>query len=135
MGKKMQSEISQGLEEPSHQWMKCNINPAKVSAIINMQEQMIRTRTWKRNRGLVVDTNIFRVCGEVSEGVTLVTSGCKMLASREYMTRHNNLLKILMLAWCKENELMERDQARYKVKWGQSALLENEHVKMSWDFE
>ena len=92
----MQSEISQGLEEPSHQWMKCNINPAKVSAIINMQEQMIRTGTWKRNRGLVVDTNIFRVCGEVSEGVTLVTSGCKMLASREYKTRHNDLLKMLM---------------------------------------
>ena len=51
------------------------------------------------------------------------------------MTWHNNLLKILMVAWCKENELMERDQAWYKVKWGQGAVLENEHVKMSWDFE
>ena len=30
---------------------------------------------------------------------------------------------------------MERDQAWYKVKWGQGAVLENEHVKMSWDFE
>ena len=64
-----------------------------------------------------------------------ITSGCKMLASTEYMTRHNNLLKILMVAWCKENELMERDQAWYKVKWGQAAVLENEHVKMSWDLE
>ena len=42
--KKMQSEIYKGLAEPSHQCMKCNINPAKVSAIINMQEQMIETR-------------------------------------------------------------------------------------------
>ena len=33
------------------------------------------------------------------------------------MTRHNNLLKILMVAWCKENELMEHEQAWYKVKW------------------
>ena len=33
--KKMQSEIYKGLEEPSHQEMKCNINPAKVSTIIN----------------------------------------------------------------------------------------------------
>ena len=69
MGKKMQSEIFKGLEEPSHQWMKCNINPAKGSAIINMQEQMIETRPWKRNRGLVVDTDLCRLCGEVPEGV------------------------------------------------------------------
>ena len=27
MRKKMQSEIYKGLKEPSHQWMKCNINP------------------------------------------------------------------------------------------------------------
>ena len=58
-----------------------------------------------------------------------------MLASRKYMTRHNNLLKILMVAWCKENKLMERDHAWYKVKWGQGAVLENGHVKISWDFE
>ena len=62
------------------------------------------------------------------------TSECKMLASREYLTQHNNLLKILMVAWCKENELMERDQAWNKVKCGQGAVLENEHVKMSLDF-
>ena len=30
---------------------------------------------------------------------------------------------------------MERDQAWYKVKWGQEAVLENEHVKMSQDLE
>ena len=79
----------------SDQWMKCNINPAKV-IIINMQEQMIETIAWKRNRGLVVDTDLCRLCGEVPEGV--ITSGCKLLASREYMTRHSNLLKILMVA-------------------------------------
>ena len=32
------------LEEPCYQWIKCNINPAKVSAIINMQKQMIETK-------------------------------------------------------------------------------------------
>ena len=78
--------------------MKCNINPVKVSAIINMQERMIETRAWKRNRGLVVDTDLCKLCGKVPGGVMHITSGCKMLASREYMTRHNNLLKILMVA-------------------------------------
>ena len=36
-----------------------------------------------------------------------LTSGGKMLASKEYMTRHNNLLKILMVAWYNENELID----------------------------
>ena len=30
---------------------------------------------------------------------------------------------------------MEQYQAWYKVIWGQRAVLENEHVKMIWDFE
>ena len=40
MGKNMQSGIYKGLEKPSNQWMKFNMNPTKVSAIINMQEQL-----------------------------------------------------------------------------------------------
>ena len=78
-----------------------------------------------------MDTDLCKLCGKVPGGVMHITSGCKMLASKKYMTWYNNLLKILMVASCKENELMERDQAWYKVKWGQGAVLENEHVKMS----
>ena len=29
----------------------CDMNLLKVSAVINMQEQMIETRAWKRNKG------------------------------------------------------------------------------------
>ena len=83
MQKKMQNEIYKGLEELSHQWMRCNINPAKASAIINMQEQMIEKRALKRNRGLVVDADLCRLYGEVPKGVMHITSGCKMLAFRE----------------------------------------------------
>ena len=56
MGKKMQIEIHvyKQLEEPSHQWLKCNINSAKVGSIIKMLEQVIETKAWKR---LVVDTD------------------------------------------------------------------------------
>ena len=97
MKKKMQSEIYKGLENPIQQWMKCNINPAKVSTIIKMQEQIIETRAWKHNRRLVVDTDLCRLCSEVPDRVMHITSGCKILVSREYMTQHSNLLKILMV--------------------------------------
>jgi hypothetical protein len=61
-------------------------------------------------------------------------SGCRCLAAREYLTRHNNVLKVLMTAWCKENDLMT-DEPWYKVKWSQGEVMENEKVKMTWDFE
>ena len=58
-----------------------NINPVKVSAIINMQELMIETRAWKRFRGGYrhVDYVVMFLRGHH------ITSGCKMLASKEYI--------------------------------------------------
>ena len=50
--KNMQSEHYKGFDLESHKWLECNIDVRKVSAIINMQEQMIETRGWKANRGL-----------------------------------------------------------------------------------
>ena len=64
-----------------------------------------------------------------------LVSGCRCLSARDYLARHNNVLKVLMTAWCKEHDLMAEDQPWYKVKWDQGAVMENEKVKMSWDFE
>jgi len=133
--KKMQSEIYKQLDEESFQWMKCNIDPRKVSSIVNMQEQMVETRAWKRNRGISVESDKCRLCGQRVEGVMHLVSGCRCLAAREYLMRHNNVLKVLMTAWCKEHDLMAEDQPWYKVKWDQGAVMENEKVKMAWDFE
>jgi hypothetical protein len=133
MEKIMQCDIFKGLDEQSYDWLSGNIDPKKVSAIINMQEQMVETRAWKMNRGLI-DSDRCRLCGECAEGVMHLASGCKVMAGREYLSRHNNVLKILMTAWCKENGLMPEDTPWYKVQWVQGAVLENELVKMSWDF-
>ena len=47
----MQSQFYKGLEEESHGWLGCNIEPKKVSAILNMQEQMIEIRGRKKTIG------------------------------------------------------------------------------------
>ena len=133
--KRMQSEYYKYLDEDCHQWLSCNIDPRKVSSIISMQEQMVETKAWKRNRGIAVENDKCRLCGQCAEGVMHLISGCRCLAAREYLTRHNNVLKILMTAWCKENELMKDDEPWYKVKWSQGEVIENEDVKMTWDFE
>ena len=59
--KNMQSEYYKGFDMESHQWLECNIDVRKVSAIINMQEQMIETRGWKASRGLNVTTEKLQI--------------------------------------------------------------------------
>ena len=59
----------------SHQWLECNIDARKVSAIINMQEQMIETRGWKASGGLNVTTENVRLCDVHKETVMHILSG------------------------------------------------------------
>ena len=100
--KKMQSEIYKKLDNDGHEWLKCNIDPTKVAAIANMQEQMIETRAWKKNRGLTNETDLCRLCGKFS-GVLHFASGCQLVVGSQYLTRHNNVLKILMTAWARQS--------------------------------
>ena len=103
----------------------------KVSAIIAMQEQMVETRSWKRNRGMPAENDMCRLCGQNAEGVMHLVSGCKCLAAREYLNRHDNVLKVLMTAWCKKHDLMVENQPWYKVKWNKGSTIENEMVTMT----
>ena len=48
----MQREVYEKLDEESHRWLQCNVEPRKVVSIIAVQEQMVETRAWKANRGL-----------------------------------------------------------------------------------
>ena len=131
IGKSMQSEIYKGLEERDHQWMRCNVDSRTVSAIIAMQEQMVETRSWKSNRETPVKNDMCRLCGQNTEGVMHLVSGCKCLAALEYLNRHDNVLKVLMTAWCKEHDLMEENLLWYKVKWNKGSTIENEMVTMT----
>ena len=97
----MQSEHHKGFDMESHQWLKCNIDARKVSAIINMQEQMIETRGWKGSRGLNVTTENCRLCDAYKETVMHILSGYKVLAGSDYLKRHNNALMVLIVEWTK----------------------------------
>lgn len=64
-----------------------------------------------------------------------LAAGCTILAGHEYVRRHNNALKILLVNWAKEKGLLSASEIWYKVKWDQGAVLENSEVKLCWDFE
>ena len=119
----------------SHQWLKCNIDARKVSAIINMQEQMIETRGWKASRGLNVTTENCKLCDAYKETVMHILSGCKVLAGSDYLKRHNNALMVLIVEWAKQESLLPSNSVWYKQKWSKGTLLEKNGKKICWDFE
>ena len=108
----------------SHQWLECNIDARKVSAIINTQEQMIKTRGWKASRGLNVTTENCRLCDAYKETVMHILSGCKVLAGSDYLKWHNNALMVLIVKWAKQESLLPSDSVWYKQKWSKGTVLE-----------
>ena len=106
-----------------------------MSAIIAMQEQMVETAGWKACRGLEVMSDRCRLCKEKKETVYHWLSGCKKLAGNEYVKRHNKALMILCVEWSKVHGLMPEEAIWYKENWKQGHILENDEMKLSWDFE
>ena len=44
-------EIYRGQDERCNQWLECNLDPKKTAAVIEVQKQMVETRTRKAMRG------------------------------------------------------------------------------------
>ena len=82
--KEMQSEIYKKQDRSWNIWLEQNSTPRKPSAILSMIEQMVETRTWKEVRGLT-ESSQRRLCKEQRETVQHLSTGCKMLASSEYL--------------------------------------------------
>ena len=58
-----------------------------------------------------------------------------MLASSEYLARHNRALMVLAVAWAKEQNLLDQNVKWYEEKWKRGHDLENSQAKLVWDFE
>ena len=83
--KQQQSKLFSDQEEECQIWLSQNLHPHKTSAIMNMLEQMVETRSWKAVRGLVEDGRC-RVCNEQSEIIKHLVAGCKVVANSEYLS-------------------------------------------------
>ena len=69
---------------------------------------MVETRSWKEATGLT-DYGSCRICTQNSETVERLVAGCTKLAKSEYLTRHNQALMILAVAWAKQQELVGQE--------------------------
>ena len=58
-----------------------------------------------------------------------------MLASSEYLARHNRALMVMAVAWAKEQNLLDQNKKWHQEKWNRGHNLENSQAKLIWDFE
>ena len=64
-----------------------------------------------------------------------MVAGCTKLAKSEYLTTQNQGLMGLELAWEKQQELVGQEATWYEQRYGRGIVLENNKVKLVWDFE
>ena len=132
--KKLQSEIWRMQTADSFMWMQTGLNPEKTSSIIQMCEQMVETKYWKKIRGLPTQDDKCRVCGKFVENVQHILAGCEMLAGDQYLKRHNKALSLFAFEFGKRNQIIN-DGKWYQFKWEKNKVIQNEEWKILWDFQ
>ena len=101
---------------------------------MTMLEQMVETRLWKEARELTDDGSC-RICTQHSETVKHLVAGCTKLANSEYLTRHNQALMILAVAWAKQQELVGQEAIWYEQRWDRGTVLENDKAILVRNFK
>ncbi len=75
------------MKDVINQWLERNLDPKKTAAVIEVQEQMVETRTRKAMRGeevMPLPENC-KLCSARRETVNHWLSGCTVLAGSEYV--------------------------------------------------
>ena len=98
--------------------------------ILAAQEQALRTNSIKRSIDKTSETPLCRLCGDCSETVRHIVSGCKKLAQREYRKRHDKVA--LQVHW----KICRKCGIECTDKWYNHkplAVTENREVRITWD--
>ena len=98
--------------------------------ILAAQEQALRTNSIKHSIDKTSDTPLCRLCGDATETVRHIVSGCKKLAQREYRKPHDKVAP--WIHW----EMYRKYGIERTDKWYDHQPLpiaENGEVRITWD--
>lgn len=103
--------------------------PETEGRLLAIQDQVVPTRSYLKNiarQQLPTD-----LCGQGREHIQHVTSGCPILAPREYTDRHNQMAKIYHQAIALKNRLLTTRKKNHV--YSPENILENESCRIYWD--
>ena len=124
-------QISDEAGEESWRWLRNGFLRKETKGfILAAQEQALRANSIKYSIDKTSETPLCRLCGDATETVRHIVSGCKKLAQREYWKRHDKVA--LWVHW----EMCRKYGIECNDKWYHHQPLptaENGEVRITWD--
>uniref|UniRef100_A0A3B5PPD0 Reverse transcriptase domain-containing protein n=1 Tax=Xiphophorus maculatus TaxID=8083 RepID=A0A3B5PPD0_XIPMA len=116
----------------SYQWLeKAGLKDSTEALILAAQEQALNTRAIEAQIYHTRQDPRCRLCKEAPETVQHITAGCKILAGKAYMERHNQVAGIVYRNICAEYGL-ETPGSKWETP---PKVAENARAKILWDFQ
>ncbi|XP_044766225.1 uncharacterized protein LOC123322347 [Coccinella septempunctata] len=106
--------------------------PQTEGTILAIQDQVVPTRVYtkhilKQN----VETTKCRLCNQEEESVQHLSSGCSAIAGTKYLSRHNNMGKVVHQLLCLKEGLIQHFTPHHA--YNPQGLMENNNIKVYWD--
>ncbi|XP_045463805.1 uncharacterized protein LOC123673363 [Harmonia axyridis] len=106
--------------------------PETEGRLLAIQDQVIPTRSYLKNiAGQQLTSDLCRKCKLGREHIQHVTSGCSILAPREYTDGHNQMAKVYHQAMALKLKLIKTKRKNHL--YSPENVLENEEFKLYWD--
>ncbi|KAL1448252.1 hypothetical protein WDU94_013956 [Cyamophila willieti] len=107
--------------------------PETEGFIHAIQDQVMKTRNYiKHIMKQNIENEMCRLCNVVTESIQHLSSGCKVLAPREYLNRHNLVANIIHQELIKKIVKNTRTTTPY-YKYKPATVEENSNYKILWD--
>ena len=116
------------------QWLKgSNIKGPTEGLIIAAQDQCLMTNSYRKE---ILKQNVSpncRMCHTRPETINHILSECSTMALKQYLIRHNNIARSIHWSLCNKYNI-KTDARWYEHQPEKNKVMENEHVKILWDF-
>ncbi|XP_045480902.1 uncharacterized protein LOC123685290 [Harmonia axyridis] len=106
--------------------------PQTEGTVLAIQDQVVPTRTYvKHILKQQVESTKCRMCNVAEETIQHLSSGCSTIAGTKYLSRHDNMGKVVHQLLCLQKQLVQHFTPHHIYK--PQTIVENEQHKIYWD--
>ncbi|XP_045463778.1 uncharacterized protein LOC123673337 [Harmonia axyridis] len=106
--------------------------PQTEGTIFAIQDQVVPTRNYSKHiMKKQIESTKCRLCNNAEETTQHLVSGCSVIASTKYLSRHDNMGKVVHQLLCLNKNLIQHFTPHHL--YVPAAVMENNETKIYWD--